>query len=310
MKPNLPNITIIEQIGTGASGIVFRAKDDLTGKDLAVKSVTRETVLKMREHAPSPQRGDTSRHEIHEHDPLHEHGVNIRKVMRSCFARVSNEWRLGYRLTNLAGGNVGIPRMHMLRRERDLFLRTRGLHLVMDFVEGVSLRARRDYPLSKMIDIYRQAAHILRFMHRNNVIHADMKPQHIIVCSDGRVQLVDLSLACRRKGHMSRFVGSLNYMAPEQIAGAGVDDSTDVFGLGATMFWALTGRTIRRSVGGAVAMVMMHRQMMSMPLETSVRKYNPNVSPALEEIVLRSCAPSRRGRLTLTDVIHRLDRLA
>lgn len=291
MKPNLRGITILEQVGNGAGSIVFRAKDERTGEDFAVKSVTPEIVLEIQEHDPSP-----------------EYGGNLRKVIRVYLAQVRNEWRLGYRLTNLAGGHVGIPRMHLLQRERDFLLRTRGLHLVMDFVEGINLRLRRDYPLSKMIDIYRQAADILRFMHRNNVVHADMKPQHIIVCPDDRVQLIDLGLACRREGHMSQVVGSPNYMAPEQLAGAGVDEWTDVFGLGATMFWALTGRTIRPNIGGAAAMGTMDRQMRS--FETSVREYNPEVPPALEEIVLRSCAPSRHARLTLTEVVNRLDRLA
>ncbi len=119
MKPNLRGITILEQVGNGAGSIVFRAKDDRTGEDLAVKSVTPEIVLDIQEHGPSP-----------------EYAGNIRKVIQVYLAQVRNEWRLGHRLTNLAGGHVGIPRMHNLHHERDALMRTRGLHLVMDFVEG------------------------------------------------------------------------------------------------------------------------------------------------------------------------------
>jgi len=95
-------------------------------------------------------------------------------------------------------------------------------------------------------------------------------------------------------------------MAPEQLVGAGVDERTDVFGLGATMFWALTGRTIRPTVAGGTAGVL---DFQIKTFETSVREHNPDVSPALEDIVLRACAPSRSARLSLSDVITRLDRL-
>jgi serine/threonine-protein kinase len=229
-------------------------------------------------------------------------------MLRLYLAQVKNEWHIGHHLTNLAGGHIGIPRMHKLHVERTLLLRTKGLHLVMDFVDGDNLRKKRDYSVDELVSIYRQAADILRFMHQNDVVHADMKPHHIIVDHEGKVQLLDLGLACHRSGHTAQVVGSPDYMAPEQLAGAGVDERTDVFGLGATMFWALTGRTIRPSIGGRSTMGAMDLQMKS--FERSVRDHNPDVPPALEEIVLRCCAPSRRARLTIPDVINRLDAIA
>jgi hypothetical protein len=70
------------------------------------------------------------------------------------------------------------------------------------------------------------------------------------------------------------------------------------------MFWALTGRTIRPNVSGTAGPDL---QMKS--FETSVRDYNPEVPAALEEIVLSSCALSRRARPSLSEVISKLDRL-
>jgi len=290
MKPNLRGITVLAQVGNGAGSVVFRAKDDRTGQTLAVKSVTAEIVREIQKLAPSP-----------------EYAGDPAEMLKLYLAQVRNEWRIGHRLTNLAGGHVGIPRMHKLHVERGL-LRPKGMHLVMDFAEGENLRKGHNHSVEQLISVYLQAADILRFMHRNNVVHADMKPHHIIVNGDGKVQLLDLGLACRREGHTARVVGSPAYMAPEQLAGAGVDERTDVFGLGATMFWALTGRTIRPSVGGASTLGVMDLQTKN--FERSVRDHNPEVPPALEDIVLRSCAPSRRARLSLAEVISRLERLA
>jgi serine/threonine-protein kinase len=290
-KPELRGITILDQVGNGAGSVVFRAQDDRTGEALAVKSVTPEIVDEIQQLAPTP-----------------EYGGDPDKKVKLYLAQVRNEWRIGHHLTNLAGGHVGIPRMHRLYVDRTLLFRTRGIHLVMDFVQGQNLRRDHDFSVAQLIHVYRQAADILRFMHQNNVVHADMKPHHIIVGRDETVQLLDLGLACKRHGHASRVVGSPAYMAPEQIAGAGVDERTDVYGLGATMFWALTGRTIRPSVSGASTAGAMDLQMDS--FETSVREHNPDCPTALEDVVLRSCSPSRSARLTLSEVIRRLDRLA
>ncbi len=288
MIPRLKGLTILKQIGNGAGSAVFKARDDQTGEELAVKSVTPEIIREIQKLAPSPEC---------EGDP--------RKLLRLYQVQIRNEWRIGHRLTNLAGGHIGIPRMHRLVVRRNALLLTRRLHLLMDFVAGNNLRNRRDFSIGQLVSIYRQAADILRFLHQHDVVHADMKPHHIIVNHDLKVQLLDLGLACHRQGHARQVAGSPDYMAPEQLAGAGVDERTDVFGLGATMFWALTGRPIRPSLASLGVM-----DLQTKTFETSVRKYNAEVPEALEEIVLRSCALSRRARLTLSEAIARLDRLA
>ena len=61
MKPNLRGITLLEQVGNGAGSIVFRAKDNRTDQDLAVKSVTPEIVVEIQQRDPSPEYGDNIR---------------------------------------------------------------------------------------------------------------------------------------------------------------------------------------------------------------------------------------------------------
>ncbi len=291
MTPKISGVTILGQIGNGAGSVVFKAKDDRTGQYLAIKSVTPAIVREIQGLAPSP-----------------EYGGDQAKLLKVYRTQVRNEWKIGRHLTNLDSGHTGIPRMHRLVVRRKALLFANELHLVMDFIDGENLRKNREYSIDQLISIYRQAADILQFMHRNDIVHADFKPHHVMVNEKMEVRLLDLGLACHRKGHATQVTGSPSYMAPEQLVGAGVDERTDVFGLGATMFWALTGRTIRPNVAGAGTGGAVDLQIK--PFETSVRRYNRDTSPALEDVVLLSCAPSRRARLTLGEVISRLDRLS
>ncbi len=290
MGPKINGVTIIQQIGNGAGSVVFKARDDKTGDLLVIKSVTPEIVYEIQKLAPSPEYAD---------DPV--------RLLKVYLSQLRNEWKFGHRLTVHASAKTGIVRIHKLMVKRGLSLIPRALHLMMDFAPGQSLKKKTDYSLEQMARIYRQAAETLRFMHSHNVIHADMKPQHIMVDEDGSVRILDLGLACAWRGHTAQIAGSLDYMAPEQLACAGVDESTDVFGLGATMFRVLTGRTIRPSV--AVVSVHGAVDLQARPMEQSIREYNPAVPSELEDIVLRSCEPSCKARLALTEVISRLDRL-
>jgi len=290
LLPRIRGLTVLDQIGNGAGSLVFKARAEHTGELVAIKSVTRRVVLEIQGHAPMP-----------------EYGGDISKLLRMYLAQVRNEWRLGHRMKNESGGHLGIPHMHRLVTRYGPW-GVRGRHLLMEFVEGRNLRIRHNYTLPEVVDIYHRAADILRFLHRHDVVHADMKPHHVIVGPRGTVHLLDLGLACHRHGHVAQLVGSPRYMAPEQLVGAGVDERTDVFGLGATMFWVLTERAIRSTVDNPSTPGLLDLQTQS--YERTVREYNPDVPPALEEIILQSCSPSRRARPPLPEVIARLERLS
>lgn len=289
ISPDIKGIRIDEQIGNGAGSIIFRGTELASGEAVVIKSVTPGLLDEIHKLAPADI--------VEQQD----------KYLKIYLAQVKNEARILRKIHAAAGGNFsGFPRVRRLVTVRNLFLLPVGVHLIEDLAPGESLRKNRNYNIEQFISIFRQSASILLYLHRQGYVHADMKPHHIIV-NEGKVQIVDLGLACPHEGHASQVVGSPDYMSPEQLNGSGVDERTDVFGLGASMFWALTGKSIRASITGTSPLSAVAAG--NNQYETSVRAHNANVPEALEDIVLRSCSPSRRARLNMSEVITRLDRL-
>jgi response regulator RpfG family c-di-GMP phosphodiesterase/serine/threonine protein kinase len=123
-------------------------------------------------------------------------------------------------------------------------------YLVMEFLEGSDLeKAASLAPLAptKACDIAYQIAGALDETHARGLIHRDIKPSNIIVSTDGVAKLLDFGLALhfrqRRVTDPGTLLGSISFMAPEQVTEpATVDNRADVFGLGATLYFCLTGR--------------------------------------------------------------------
>jgi serine/threonine protein kinase len=124
-------------------------------------------------------------------------------------------------------------------------------YLVMEFVEGQDLWQRIEeagrLPEAKAVDILVQAARGLHEAHRHGIIHRDVKPDNILIAADGRAKLADLGLIKDLEGGLELTrtrsgLGTPNFIAPEQFSEArqaGV--RCDVYGLGATLYMAVTG---------------------------------------------------------------------
>lgn len=129
-----------------------------------------------------------------------------------------------------------------------------GLHyLVLEYVEGANLRdLLRDGRLTprEVLELVPQICEGLQAAHRVGVIHRDIKPENILVDADGHVRIADFGLAKMSEGELtglgltrtSQTFGTLHYMAPEQVRGAGgVDHRADLYSLGVVLYEMLTG---------------------------------------------------------------------
>jgi eukaryotic-like serine/threonine-protein kinase len=124
--------------------------------------------------------------------------------------------------------------------------------VVLELVEGETLseRLERDGPLDPSVaaEIGAQVAEALYHAHTRGVIHRDVKPGNVLIGTDGRARLVDFGIArllgeaLERTTQTGMVMGTLRYMAPEQLAGQEVGPRVDLYGLGAVLFEMLTGR--------------------------------------------------------------------
>ncbi len=151
-----------------------------------------------------------------------------------------------FRREDEAGQELDHPNVVKILRPRE---KSR-MYMAMEYVEGKSLRARMrpDAPLATelALDVARQVADALVYLHAHGVVHRDLKPENILLTDDGRVKILDFGIALfvaeRRltwQG-LSHTVGTPDYMAPEQIRGRRGDPRTDVYALGTLLYEMLT----------------------------------------------------------------------
>jgi len=116
------------------------------------------------------------------------------------------------------------------------------LYLISDCVSGETLRSMlnaRRYTPRRSIDLTIQLAEAVADAHAADLVHADLKPEEIIITSKGDARILHIGLAAGNAEDRERRADG--YMAPERILGDGIDARTDVFSLGAILFEMLTG---------------------------------------------------------------------
>jgi serine/threonine-protein kinase len=185
-----------------------------------------------------------------------------------------------------------------LPRVTDYFIEDDLHYLVMDYIEGQSLldmllSNRRGFPEDLVLEWADQLLSALEYIHANNVIHRDIKPANIRRTTDGRIFLVDFglvkpySLNDPRTMTMFHGIGTPEYAPPEQYdPGVHTDQRSDIYALGATLYHLLTGQ----------APVSVTRRTSEPTAFYPPRKANADVSPEVEQVILRAMEIERAKR--------------
>jgi serine/threonine-protein kinase len=152
--------------------------------------------------------------------------------------QAENEYEVGSSLDH-----EGIRHIFRINRLKK-WLQIREIHLLMELCEGVTVQTARPSNLGEILRIFSRVAAALAYMNSMGFVHADMKPNNILLAPDGGVKIIDLGQSCRIGTIKERIQGTPDFIAPEQVYRRPLDARTDVYNLGAALYWTLTGRPI------------------------------------------------------------------
>ena len=184
-----------------------------------------------------------------------------------------------------------------------------GMHyIVMEYIEGETLKEYIDrvgvLPWREAANYSIQICEGIEEAHNNSVIHRDIKPQNIIMASDGVLKVTDFGIArASTQATMTmannNTIGTAHYLSPEQARGGYTDERTDIYSMGVVMYEMLTGQ-LPFDDNSPVAIAIKHLQETATP----ITDINPDVPNALEQIVMKAMSKEQDSRYSsITDMI-------
>lgn len=181
----------------------------------------------------------------------------------------------------------------------------RGLYyMVMELVEGITLKEyiQKKGKLSarEVLSIAIQMCTGVEAAHKNNIIHRDIKPQNIMISTEGKVKVTDFGIARAVDSNTvsSSAMGSVHYVSPEQARGGYCDVKSDIYSVGITMYEMVTGR-VPFDGDSTVSVAMKHLQENIVPPS----EYAPDITRALERIILKCTQKSPERRYASTALL-------
>jgi Tol biopolymer transport system component/tRNA A-37 threonylcarbamoyl transferase component Bud32 len=206
---SISHYTILEKLGEGGMGVVYKARDTKLDRDVALKFL-----------------------------PAHLAASENDK------ARFIQEAKAAATLNH-----PNICTIHDIGEAPDPDGKGSQLFIVMEYVQGQMLQERKDsLTLRQATDIGIQVAEGLAAAHEKGIVHRDIKPENIMLRKDGIAQIMDFGLARVRTSRATRLtkegstVGTAGYMSPEQVQGQDTDHRSDIFSLGVLLYEMFTGR--------------------------------------------------------------------
>jgi serine/threonine protein kinase len=180
-------------------------------------------------------------------------------------------------------------KIYALETPRDWFFRIRKVHLLIEYINGKTLDTFQRIALPKLVQIFEKVAAGMVHMHRRGVCHADLKPNNIMLSRTGEVKILDYGLAWVKGERKDRIQGTPEYMAPEQAKNRVVNERTDIYNFGATMYrlvtWRLPPSTLTAGEGG-IALDAKAWDALLKP----VQEFNPEAPAALCDLIHRCLA--------------------
>ena len=257
LQEQLGKYPLVREIGSGATSSVYLARDPFNARDVAIKVFAFER----------------------DADPHNERMKHKAFVAEASLA-----------------GKLNHPHIVEIY---DAVVEPDHSYLVMEYVPGTTLEAHTSMstllPLHKVVEIIFKSIRALEYAFQHGIIHRDIKPGNILLSEKGETKVSDFGASFQnRPGHTTTQIagiGSPAYMSPEQVRMAPLNQQTDIYSLGITMYRLLTGRLpYNATTQAALAYAILHTP--AAPPAT----LRPDLPPLLDHIVLRAIAkdPAQR----------------
>ncbi len=191
--------------------------------------------------------------------------------------------KLEFRVAQMLG-HVNLIKVHALELKKDWLFRVKKALSLIEYVNGKTLDAVV-VPQDQLVIVFAQIAAGLTHMHRRGAFHGDLKPNNILYGKRGEVKIIDYGLAWIKGEKKDRVQGTPEYMAPETARLKLVDERTDIYNLGATMYRLTTHQLAPPTLPVAES------------LRMNAKAFTTAIKPVAE---LNKAAPK-----ALCDLIHR-----
>ncbi|RNC82453.1 MAG: serine/threonine protein kinase [Phycisphaera sp.] len=196
-----------------------------------------------------------------------------------------------------------IPRM--IKKKKGL-LQLNRLFLVMELVDGKSMDIFMPKTFEQACLVFRQAGQAMQHMHEKGFVHADFKPNNLIVDSDNVAKIIDLGQSCPIGTIKKRIQGTPDYIAPEQVHRREITPKTDVYNLGASMYWVLTRKKVPTALGKEGSLMgRVDDSLLEKPKPAI--EINERIPPKLSELIMQCLEVDPDTRPDMNQVIDRLD---
>jgi serine/threonine-protein kinase len=264
----LAGFNVLAEIGRGAASIIYAVQDPKTKQVWALK------------HVEKNEPKDTR-----------------------FIEQTEKEYEIGSRVNHPA-----VRRIERIIKTREMLISVKEVFLVMEYVDGVSIEKKAPGTFEKAIDVFSQVASGLSAMHKAGYVHADMKPQNVVILPDGRVKIIDLGQACAIGTVKERIQGTPDYIAPEQVHRRAITPKTDIYNLGATMYWVFTGKNIPTAMPKETSSMVASLDDQFIEKATPVREMNPRCPELLSDLIMACVQIDPDARPTdMDEVFQRLD---
>jgi eukaryotic-like serine/threonine-protein kinase len=250
---NISHYRVIDKIGTGGMGEVYRARDERLDRDVAIKVLPQRTII-----------------DEHARKLLHKEAVTLSKLNNPHIATI-------YEFDTQSGLDF----------------------LVMEYVSGNTLSQHLSASVlseKEAAALGLQIAQALEEAHEHGIIHRDLKPANIAITSKGQVKVLDFGLAklfdpargglkaetLTQSVDDSHLIGTLPYLAPEQVNGEHIDARSDIWAAGCVLYEMVTRRRpFREESVASLFDSILHKAVVAPPA------LNPKISPEMERIILK-----------------------